>query len=60
VGIEIQRKVGDHVEMGDPLFTVHANDLGKLESASARILAAHQFADDPVPALPLFYDIIGD
>src|SRR5512147_1150829 len=33
VGFIIHHKVGDQVERGKPLFTIHANDLDKLEEA---------------------------
>ncbi len=60
VGVEIHRQVGDQVKKGDPLFTIHANDEKKLETVSASVLAAHRIVDEAVPALPLFYDTIGD
>jgi pyrimidine-nucleoside phosphorylase len=59
VGVEILRKVGERVTSGEPLFTVHANDEAKLETAAARIRAAHTFANDPVAPLPHFYGTIG-
>jgi pyrimidine-nucleoside phosphorylase len=59
VGIEIHRKVGDHVKKGDALFTLHASDRKSLQSASERVLAAHEIVKDTVSPLPLFYDTIG-
>ena len=56
VGFVIHRKVGDKVEKGQPLFTVHANDEKLLAQARETVLAAHRWKDAPVPALPLFYD----
>lgn len=58
VGIVIHRKVGERVERGDLLFSVHANDLQKMEIAKTRLLAAHTFMDQPCSALPLFYGVI--
>ena len=55
VGVVIHHKVGDLVQEGTPLFTVHASDEGKLAAASERILAACAFSDEPVEPLPLFY-----
>jgi pyrimidine-nucleoside phosphorylase len=55
VGVLVHHKVGDLVQKGTPLFTVHANDQGKLEAARERILAAYSFSDEPVQPLPLFY-----
>jgi thymidine phosphorylase len=42
--------------MGEPLFTVHANDEEKLAEAREVVLGAHNFSDDPVEKLPLFYN----
>jgi pyrimidine-nucleoside phosphorylase len=55
VGVIVHYKVGEYVEAGTPLFTVHANDEAKLAAAEARLLAAHTFSDEPVPPYPLFY-----
>jgi pyrimidine-nucleoside phosphorylase len=55
VGVLVHYKVGDLVQKGIPLFTVHANDEEKLKAARERILAAHTFSDEPVQPLPLFY-----
>ncbi len=56
VGFLIHHKVGDRVEAGEPLFTVHANDESKLAEAREAVLAAHQFSEQPVERLPLFYN----
>jgi pyrimidine-nucleoside phosphorylase len=56
VGLLIHHKVGDYVEKGDPLFTIHANDRKKLEEVREGVLAAHQFSDEQVERLPLFYE----
>lgn len=58
VGLIIQRKVGDRVRRGDPLFIVHANDVGRLDAAASDVLAAHRFSRSPVKPLPLFYRTI--
>jgi len=56
VGFVIHKKVGDQVQKGEPLFTIHANDESKLAEARDVVLAAHSFSDTVVPPLPLFYD----
>ena len=56
VGFIIHKKVGDKVQEGEPLFEIHANDTVKLEEARKAVLSAHQFSDDFVPPLPLFYE----
>lgn len=56
VGFIIHKKVGDQVREGEPLFEIHANDKAKLDEARKAVLSAHQFSDDIVPPLPLFYE----
>jgi pyrimidine-nucleoside phosphorylase len=58
VGLVVHHKVGDRVQRGEPLFTVHANDAAKLEAAKARALAAHKFSAKKVKPLPLFYKVL--
>jgi pyrimidine-nucleoside phosphorylase len=55
VGFVIHHKVGDKVQKGEPLFTIHANDEAKLAEAREAVLAAHSFSDSVVTPLPLFY-----
>ncbi len=55
VGLMMHYKVGDRVEKGVPIFTVHANDPERKEVAVRRVLAALTFEDQPVDPLPLFY-----
>ncbi len=58
VGAIIHHKVGGHVEAGEPLFTIHANDQARLEDAHQRLLQAHSWSDSPVEPLPLFYGVV--
>ncbi|MCE1253069.1 MAG: thymidine phosphorylase [Anaerolineae bacterium] len=58
VGLVLHHKVGDRVNRGEPLFTVHANDAAKKQAAVDRVLAAYQWSDEACPALPLFYGVI--
>lgn len=55
VGVVVHHKVGDAVEAGAPLFTVHANDPAQRDAAVERLLEAHRFSRKPVPPLPLFH-----
>ena len=55
VGFLIHKKVGDKVEKGEPLFTIHANDEKKMADSRNAVLAAYSFSDDVVKPLPLFY-----
>jgi pyrimidine-nucleoside phosphorylase len=56
VGFLIHHKVGDQVEKGEPLFTIHANDKEQLRESRKAVLAAHAFNAEPVERLPLFYE----
>jgi len=55
VGVIVHYKVGDLVQKDTPLFTIHANDEGKLARTRELVLAAHSFNDTPVQRLPRFY-----
>jgi len=58
VGVEVHVKVGDRIEPGARLFTVHANDEHRRVEAETRLLGAVTFSDVPVDPLPLFYGVI--
>ncbi len=58
VGLIVHHKVGDEVRVGEPLFTIHANDEAKLASAEKRLLAAVEWSNAPVKPLPLFYGVV--
>ncbi len=58
VGIVIHHKVGDYVENGAELFTLHAKDRSTFDAAKARLLAAHTWSDEPVPPLPHSYGLV--
>ena len=45
VGILLHAKVGDAIEHGGPLFTIHANDQAKAIAAEERLRRAIQFSD---------------
>ena len=56
VGFVIHHKVGDKIEQGEPLFTIHASDEKLQSEARKAVLAAHCWSDAPVAPLPLFYE----
>ena len=58
VGLEILREVGDAIEEGQALFVIHASSEADADRAEERLLEAHRWSDQPVPALPLVYEII--
>ena len=58
VGIEVLCRVGDVVEMGQPLFRVHARSEDEATVAAERLLRCVRLVDEPVAPLPAVYDII--
>lgn len=58
VGVVLRVKIGDYVERGEPLLTLHANDSHKLAKARERLLAAYTWSEEPIQAPPLLYEII--
>jgi pyrimidine-nucleoside phosphorylase len=58
VGIVLQAKVGDWVERGQPLLTIHANDSAKLSGVRQHLLGAFDWSDEPVSAPPLIHRIL--
>jgi pyrimidine-nucleoside phosphorylase len=58
VGIVVHQKVGSRINTGDPLFTIHANNPEKVNSASEEALAGIDITIEKSPTLPLHYDFI--
>ena len=58
VGLVVHHKVGDFVEIGEPILTIHANDSGKLKEALHHLRSSVVFSEEPVQPLPLFYGVI--
>ncbi len=58
VGLEVHVKVGDKLESGAPLVTIHAQSQSQIPACRARLEQAITFSDSPVEALPLFYGTI--
>ncbi len=58
VGVETHVKVGDQVEPGEPLFTIHARREDDLDWARKDLLQALQWSETPVRPLPLFYGVV--
>lgn len=58
VGIVVHCKVGDQVEEGEELFTVHANEEAKAAAALARLPTALEWSDTEVVPLPHSYEVI--
>lgn len=58
VGVVLRKKVGEHVEKGEPLVTIHANDEQRLAEARGMLLGAYAWSDAPVEPAPLIRRII--
>ncbi len=58
VGILVHKKVGEIVELEEPLFTLHAASDEDAIMAESRLQEAIDIADLPCQNLPLFYDRI--
>jgi len=58
VGIVLAAKIGDRVEQGQTLLTIHANDEHRLAEARERLLAAYTWSEAPVERPPLVYQVI--
>jgi pyrimidine-nucleoside phosphorylase len=59
VGLEFHKRVGDKVQAGEKLATIHYNSEAKLAEAKNLITAAFEIGDVAVPAPPLISRIIG-
>lgn len=60
VGLEFHKRIGDRVEKGEPLVTIHYNSGAKLAEARALIAASCQVGESaPARELPLIRRIIG-
>jgi pyrimidine-nucleoside phosphorylase len=57
-GVETHKKVGDHAAAGDTLFTVYAEDEGRMEPAAAILSRCYTLSDQPPAPEPLIYQVI--
>jgi pyrimidine-nucleoside phosphorylase len=58
VGLEVHVKVGDKLEVGAPLVTIHAHAESQLAPCRARLEQSILISDTPVEPFPLFYGTI--
>jgi thymidine phosphorylase len=54
----VKNKVGDLVEVGEPLFVIHTNHENRLAEAVDQMIHAYHWSDAPVEPLPLFYGVV--
>src|SRR5579872_1406508 len=60
VGLEFHKRIGDRVEKGEPLVTIHYNSGAKLAEAQSLIAASYEIGEAaPSESLPLLRRIIG-
>ena len=58
VGIIVHHKVGDRINQGEPLFTIHANSDVSCFDAEKKLSLAIQYSDTRCEKLPQFYGLI--
>lgn len=58
VGVVVHKKIGDRVETGDSLFTVHASDENQLARALTVLAGAPSLSDEAPQPPPAFYGTI--
>jgi pyrimidine-nucleoside phosphorylase len=56
VGIIVHKKVGDPVEIGDVIFSIHANQLDRAEEGKINLMDAYKIQAKFIAPLPLFYE----
>jgi pyrimidine-nucleoside phosphorylase len=59
VGLEFHKRIGDRVETGEKLVTIHYNSEAKLGEAHNLIARSFQIGDTQPPASPLIRRILG-
>jgi len=60
VGLEFHKRIGDRVEKGEPLATIHYNSDAKLAEAKTRIADSYQIGEEaPREKRPLVRRVIG-
>lgn len=57
-GIQLAKKIGDYVEVGDLLATFYTNDVAAVEGATKRFMDAISFSDSPVEAPAIIHAIV--
>ncbi len=58
VGFVLRAKVGDRIEVGKPLVTVHASSESSAEAIEQTLRSAFTIADEPVEPSPVVIDVV--
>lgn len=59
-GILLKKKIGDNVEVGEPLAVIMTNRLNKLDEVRHRLARAFRIATEPSVSLPLIHAMVDD
>ena len=59
VGVVLKKKVGDRVEAGESLGTIHASDEAKAAEAAELLRKCYTLSDEPVQREPFIKGIVG-
>jgi len=59
VGLEFHRRLGDRVERGAPLVTLHYNSDARLAEAQQLVESSYRIGEKPPAARPLVHKVIG-
>ena len=60
IGIFDHVKVGNHLEKGNPLFTIFSKNTNDAEKARVRLISALKWSETKIEPLPLYYGVIGE
>lgn len=58
VGLCIHAKIGDRINMGDPIATAYFNDDSKFDAMKTRVRNSYSVAPEPVASPPLIKEIL--
>ena len=58
VGIHIHKKIGDRVEKGDAIASLHSNDKEKMKAAKERLRNAYEISDTKKKKNPYVYAVV--
>ncbi len=58
VGVVVHKKVGEHVQLDEPLCTLFVNDESRLQEAEVLIRGAYTLAEEPAVSEPLIVERI--
>jgi pyrimidine-nucleoside phosphorylase/thymidine phosphorylase len=58
VGLVLRKKVGDPVEVGEPLATIHVNDRSRLDEAVGLLRHAIRVGAEPITPRPLIHAVL--